>query len=190
MRPVERRWTVPFKLTFAAPFWGTQSVWGLAQNKSGDNIWQSLGNWITGPTALSVSPSTGSGLGPRTFTANYYDPKGVSDILQVYLDFGTAALAPHGCIAIYTPATQTMSLFADSGLLAGQTTLNGVPLSNSECTVSFTQPAISVGNNVAVGFTVTFTSAFEAGPQTHIYGYVETSTGVFSPTLLVGTWTP
>ena len=44
-----------------------------------------------GPLAVPVTPNTGSGFGPQTFTAVYTDPNGASDLQVVYLDIANFA---------------------------------------------------------------------------------------------------
>ena len=45
--PSGTKLTVPFALTFANGFTGSQNVWGLAQSYSGSQSgWQSLGTWM------------------------------------------------------------------------------------------------------------------------------------------------
>jgi hypothetical protein len=144
--------------------------------------------------AVSVTPNSGSGVGPTTFNALYTDSAGASDLQSVYLDFGAASFATHDCIAVYVPGANQLYLFSDTNTSLGPITLGsgGGTLSNSQCTLSSgSTGATFAGNNLSVPFNITFKTGYGGLKQEFILA--ESSNGTFSgagaPTD-AGTWTP
>ena len=184
--------TVPFDIAFSNAFVGGKSIFALAQSYSGaQSGWSLLGGWTVGgaPGAVSVSPNSGTGVGPQTFNAVYTDPAGASEVQVVYLDIGKSVFAANSCIAAYVPASNAVYLFNDSNSsVTGPVTAGGAgTLSNSQCTLSSGAP-VTVGNNITVPFIVTFLTGF-TGPI-NVYGYAQNYSGTNNGCTMLGTWTP
>jgi hypothetical protein len=201
--------TVPFQIQFLAGFGGQKTIFGVAQTYDGTfsngGAFEPLGTWTTNPStpsAVSVNPSSGSGLGPTSFNATYSDTGGANDLDIVYLDFGSVGTAStinlaaeNNCIVLYTPASNNLYLFTDNNSTAvGPITLgSGMgTLSNSQCTVSSgSTPATPSGNSLTVPFNITFKSGY--GGLKSIFGLAITYAGTSSNGglwLPIGTWTP
>ncbi len=187
--------TVPFNITFLTGFTGPMSLFGLAQSYGGAQGGGAvLGTWTpSGSTALgalSVSPSSGSGLS-SSFTAVYTDPSGAADLQVLYLDIGGAG-AQHSCFVAYIPASNVLYLFNDtnSTVLGPITPGTSTSVSNSQCTLSGAGgPAVSGGNNLSIPFAITFASSFNGSRG--IYGVAQNYSGSQgSGWRQLGSWTP
>jgi hypothetical protein len=178
--------TVPFTIQFLPGYGGKKQIFALAQNYAGiasnGGVPNDVGTWeptTTTPSAVSVTPSSGGGLGPQVFNAVFSDTGGVSDLQVVYLSFGSSFLGTNGCNVGYEPGNAT---YAGVGEGAGGS------VSNSQCTLSGgTLGAMSSGNSLTVPFTITFKSV--TGPQT-IFGLAQTYDGTVSAVTTLGSWTP
>ena len=67
-----------------------------------------------GPTAGSVSPSSGSGAS-QVFTFQFSDPKGYSNLSIVWFSFGSSPYAIPGCKVQYAPRANALYLNNESG---------------------------------------------------------------------------
>jgi hypothetical protein len=83
--------TVPFNITFKAGYGGLKQEFILAESKSGTfsgaGAPTDAGTWTPAPStpsAVSVNPPSGSGMGPITFSALYSDTGGANDLDIVY----------------------------------------------------------------------------------------------------------
>jgi hypothetical protein len=189
--------TVPFNITFKSGYGGKKTIFGLAQTYAGaqsnGGVLTSLGSWepaLTTPGTVSVSPSSGSGLGPTMFTAAYSDTGGANDLQVVYLSFGGSFLATHSCNVGYQPGNNQLLLFSDDNSTAATVGENGPgSVSNSQCTLSGgNTAAILSGTGAAVPFTITFKSGFTG--TKNVFGLAQTYDGTQSAITPLGSWTP
>jgi len=124
-----------------------------------------------GPTADSVSPSSGSGAS-QVFTFQFSDPKGYANLSLVWFGFSGSPYAVKGCKVQYTPRANALYLNNDNGTaLLGPVTPGMVgTVSNSQCTLNASTSSVSAsGNTLTVKVAFTFNPAF-AGLQ-HAYLY-------------------
>jgi hypothetical protein len=142
------------------------------------------------PTVVSLSPDTGMGL-MQTFTAVYSDPDGESDLSSVTVLFNTSAKLSGACAVVYTPPTNKMYLYNNTGtavLTPAVVPGSSTSLSNSQCTLTGTGSSFSKsGNNLTLNAVLTFTSTFLG--QKNVYLLASSKTGS-SGYVLKGTWTP
>ena len=145
----------------------------------------------TGPQVVSVTPNTGSGVGPQTFTAVYTDPNGASDLQVVYVDFGSSPGAASTCFVAYVQASNSLYLFnnTNSAILGPITPGSSTTESNSQCTLSGAGGTVtSVGTTLTVPFEITFAEPGFSGAQ-NIYGLAQSYSGNMSNWQLLGNWT-
>jgi hypothetical protein len=143
---------------------------------------------------FSVSPNTGSGIGPQVFDATFFDTNGASDLQAVYLDFGSVGDAPNNCKVGYAPGSNTLYLFnnANNGVVGSVILGGGGSISNSQCTLfGGSTAASSFGNNLTVPFDIQFLVGY-GGLKTifavaQTYSGIQSANGVFEP---IGTWMP
>jgi hypothetical protein len=189
--------TVPFNITFKSGYGGKKTIFGLAQTYAGvqsnGGVLTTLGSWKPAssiPSAVSVSPNSGSGLGPTTFTAKYSDTGGANDLQVVYLTFGSALNAANSCAVGYSPGNNQLFLFNDAATATATLGLGGGgSVSNSHCTLSGGSTAAGLsGTGLTVPFTITFKSGF-TGAKT-IFGLAQTYDGTQSAVTNLGSWTP
>ncbi len=188
--------TVPLALTFTSAFAGSKSIFGMAQSYSGANGgWQTLGTWTPSAAApigaLPVTPSSGGGTGPQTFSAVFTDPNGAADLQVTYLDFGPAsAFTANSCIVAYVQASNALYLFNDSNAsVLGPITPGGPgSFSNSQCTLSGSGgPVTTAGNNLTVPVALTFLPAFHGTQK--IFGLAQNYSGANGGWQTLGSWT-
>ncbi len=145
---------------------------------------------LTPTFGASVNPNSGAGS-TRTFSSVFSDSNGASDLLVVYLDFGTSAFLANSCIVAYEPAGNALYLFNDANTSAlGPITPGGSgTVSNSQCTLSGAGgAATSAGNNLTVPFAIIFGPGFTGSKN--IYGMAENYSGLNGGPQTIGTWTP
>ncbi len=167
--------TVTLSLTFSSAFTGAKNIYLYADDSTGNSGWQTRGSFTVAlayaPSAVSVSPSSGSGL-TQTFTATYSDAAGAS-VLNRRLFLINSALVGAGACYVQADATGIYLVNdAGSAILAGT-------LTNNQCTVSDAGSGISNSGLIStVTFAITFKASF-AGPK-NIYLYADdpgTATG-------------
>jgi hypothetical protein len=141
-------------------------------------------------TANSVSPTAGSGI-IQTFTTQYSDSAGVSDLNGVQVWFNSS-LSPGqtagSCLLFYSPVGNQLYLENDAGSgWLGPSPIGGaVPLSNSQCGVNAQSASVVMGSNqLTLNLPMTFASGF--GGTKNIYGF---ASGVTVPSgwQTLGTW--
>jgi hypothetical protein len=143
------------------------------------------------PGVVSVSPNSGGGTGPLTFTAQYSDSGGAYDLQVVYLFFGSVGDSAHNCKVAYVQGSNQLYLFDDNnvGVLGPLTEGGGGSVSNTQCTLSGgVSTAITSGIYLTVPYTVTFLAGY--GGKKTIFELAQSYSGVQSAFTSVGTWTP
>jgi hypothetical protein len=187
---------VPFTIQFLAGYGGLKQIFGLAQSydgtQSNGGVPQDLGTWEPAPstpTAVSVSPNSGSGL-TQVFTAAYSDTGGANDLQVVYLSFGSSFLAANSCNVGYEPGNNTLFLLSDNNATIATVGEGGLgSVSNSQCILSGgVTPATESGTGLTVPFTITFKITF-TGAKT-VFGLAQTYDGTQSAVTTLGSWTP
>jgi len=120
---------------------------------------------VRGPSAMSVSPSTGGGL-TQIFTAEYDTGTNGLGIAQARLHFQeSAASRTDRCVVRYDPATKNLYLLSDQdGKYLGPIAAGGKEsLWNSRCLLSACSNARLRGTRLSVRFAIRFNPALFAG---------------------------
>ncbi len=144
----------------------------------------------TAPTALSVTPASGSGTGPQTFTYIFSDSNGVTDINYTDTMFSATGSGVSSYYVYYVRASNQLYLLNDAGgaLIGPATPGANTLLSNSQCTLNVVNSSVnSSGNNMIENLNVTFLPGF-AGAKSN-FGYVQDNAGQNSGFVSLGTWT-
>jgi hypothetical protein len=167
--------TVTFPLTFSNLFAGTQNLYLLAIDSTGNNSnWSLKGTWTVPvgpapPVPGTVTPASGTGLS-ATFSARYTDANGATDIVGAYLMVHTQVRPDAGCFVYYHRPGNTVYLLNDAGVSWSP----GVPagsgsLANGACTVNTAALTASAnGNTLTVNFPLTFTAAFAGSKNVYL----------------------
>ena len=113
--------TVNVALTFQPGFTGLKNNFMLAEDVA-NNVssgLQNRGTWtagsVTAPSAVSVTPNSGSGLGPQTFSYLYSDTSGYQNIYLVQTILNTTATWPGSCGTMYIAGSSSLYLMKDDG---------------------------------------------------------------------------
>jgi len=151
--------------------------WTLSPNFPLQNPYQSInagnfGAFVTKVTFAQlpgiggVSPASGSGAS-QTFTFQYTDSAGATDLTTVSAVFNTAASTVNGCVVNYNRALNTVWLLTDAGVqLASGITPGSGSQQNSQCTLNGTASSVSVsGNTLTLNLALTFLPAFAGSKQ-------------------------
>ena len=166
--------TLNLAITFTSSFAGTQSTWMKADDNGGQTSgWQVPGSWSIPPavnqppSVVSVTPSSGSGLGPQTFSFVYSDPNGFNYLNTVQALFSVTGSGANACWALYVQPTNNLYLMNDAGTSWTGPMNPGTAgtLQNSQCSVNLgSSSALGSGNNLTLNLAITFNSSF-AGSQ-------------------------
>jgi hypothetical protein len=190
--------TMNLAITFTTAFAGTQSINMRADDNGGQTSgWLTMGTWtVTNPnnqppSVVSVTPNSGSGLGPQTFGFVYSDPNGYTDLRELRAQFSSTGAASNSCYLKYARNANSLYMLNDAGTsYLGPVTL-GVAgtLQNSQCSVNAANSSASgSGTSLSMNLAITFTATF-AGKAT-ISMYAVDNLGLTSGWQNMGTWTP
>ncbi|HEY4365217.1 MAG TPA: SBBP repeat-containing protein [Bryobacteraceae bacterium] len=140
------------------------------------------------PSALSVSPSSGSG-NAVTFVALFSHPAGASAILSASILLNTTASSNFACQVTYTPATNLFALandVASTGSLSVSPNSSG-SVQNSQCTLNSAGTFATLsGTNFTLNVSLTFQAGFPGAKTVYLSASdANTSTGWMAR----GTWT-
>ncbi len=189
---------ITLPITFSTTFPGTKTIRGVVYDNENQSSATNLGTWNTGveqaPTIVSLSPNSGSGLGPQVFAFTYGDANGTGDLGTLYFNFSNGAEgASHACYGYYNTANNQINLYNDAGngTVPGSTTVgSGGTLSNSQCSISGVGSSVATsGNNLTLSVSITFQTAFATGSKNvymDAFDKENESTGFINE----GTWTP
>jgi hypothetical protein len=113
------------------------------------------------PSALSVTPASGSGQN-QTFTAAFSDPDGSNDLALTELLINSSLSASQACYVRYDRNANRFILFDDSGASAAGSLAPGSTgsVQNSQCTLNGSSTVSMSGNTVTLAISLTFKSAF------------------------------
>ena len=188
--------TLNLALTFFPAFNGNKNIYMQATSPSGSSNWQALGTWTVpapaaGITAVSVTPASGSGL-QQTFSFQYSDNTGGTDLTQVWLWFNTGLTYGHGvgsCLLYLARPSNTLSLYSDvsESWLAPVTLGTSATLGNSLCSINVASSSVSLsGTGLVLSLPLTFTTQFSGQKNIYMYG---TNGTINSGWQTMGTWT-
>ncbi|MGP8243954.1 MAG: SBBP repeat-containing protein [Bryobacteraceae bacterium] len=189
--------TLTLPLTFASSFAGSDNTYMETTTQEGVNTglvargtWTVPGTptWSAGtPSAVSVSPSSGSGMN-QTFTFVFSDTGGAGDLHLEFILFSTSPGAAYSCEPQYDGQNLYLLNDAGSSWLGPMAPGSSSSLSNSQCTVSGSASSAALsGTTLTLNLAITFNSSF-AGAK-NIYMQTYTREGVNSDMLVRGSWT-
>jgi hypothetical protein len=160
--------TVSPTITFTNAYAGAKNIYlDVADNQNENSGFQTLGTWTVGaiaeapPTAVSVTPSSGSGLGPQQFSFVGSSPVGASNLSEFYMYIqspgGATATA---CYLKYIAGGNMLYLYSGGNFsLSGQVGSSNT-LSNSICSVDLSTTTVTPsGTTLTVTPNITFTGA-------------------------------
>ncbi len=142
------------------------------------------------PSAVSVSPSSGSGLS-QTFNFTFADPLGYHDMVWQQVIINSGLTAAGGCYMYYIPSSNQIYLGnnSGSGTVGPQTLGTSGTLQNSQCVLNVgSSTATGSGNNLTLNLALTFESGF-MGAKT-IWADTASNAGLSMGWQSLGTWTP
>ena len=157
--------TVNYQIAFLPLFSGTWDIWLAATDVAGlTGGWQQLGVWTvtSQPSAVSVSPSSGTGMA-QTFTTSSYSPKGAHSLSQIYLLLDNIISFSVSCTARYDVQANVFWLSNDAGnaWLGPLSPGASGSLQNSRCALSGGGSSVFLSGNIAlVNFQLTFLPLF------------------------------
>ncbi len=146
--------------------------------------------WVeTAPSAISVSPSSGSGT-IQQFTWTASSPAGCGNLTDVYALFAGSVSGQNACYIRYSRSSNLLYL-ADN---AGTTWLGGIApqssgtVNNSQCSINASQSAMS-GSGAQLTLTVplTFQPSYGGAENNYLIAYDQA--GLSSGWQQMGTWT-
>ena len=170
---------------------GVTYYWGvLAKNSAGSNgspIWSFT---TVNMAAVSVTPSSGSGMS-QTFTLQYSDSTGAASLATVWAYFNATLANPasSACMLYYNAANNQIDLLNDNATAWMPATLGtATTLQNSQCSLNVaTATAARSGNTLTLNVNVTFKPSF-AGAK-NVYLHAVDISGSNSGWQQLGAWT-
>jgi hypothetical protein len=139
------------------------------------------------PSAVSVTPNTGSGSS-QAFTFTYSDPNGATDITSAQIDISATLSVSGACYLYYPRGLNEIYLASDTGAWQGPLPLGRTgTLQNSQCAVNAGASSASAsGTTLTLTLALSFTTGF-AGAK-NVYMEVENAShdSGWSP---YGSWT-
>jgi len=188
--------TTNLAITFTSSFAGMQTTFMKADDNGGlTSGWQSMGSWSVPtavnqpPSVVSVTPASGSGSGPQTFSFAYSDTNGFAYLNTAYALFSPTGSGTNACYLRYIRSANSLSLLNDDGTiwLGPMTPGAAGTLQNSQCSVNVGSSSVSgSGNNLTTNLAITFTSSF-AGTQT-TFMKADDNGGLTSGWQVMGSW--
>jgi len=162
------------------------------QNATLGSGWILNGTWnvpgASGPTAISVAPSSGSGSS-QAFAFNFLDPAGATDISSAQIVIDGSLSGTGSCyLYFYGNGANVIYLASDAGAFESGISLGTVgTLQNSQCTINVgASSAILSGTTLALNLAVGFQHAF-AGAKI-VYMFVQNAS-IGSGWTQQGIWT-
>jgi hypothetical protein len=158
-------------ITWSASFAGDKVIYAAARDVSQNNSgWQPLGVWrvpggtqTTTTSVVGMSPNQITGLGPTVVNFSFSDTVGYLDLGVENILVNNALNGANACYLAVSRAAGLILLMNDAGtaLLPGASLGAQGTLSNSQCTVSWTNPLALNGNNVTITLVLTFNPSFD-----------------------------
>jgi hypothetical protein len=139
------------------------------------------------PAVLGVTPGSGSGLA-QTFTLQFSDVSGATDITGVAILINTSTVVAGACSATYVPSQNVLALLTDAGTAPGTSiTAGSGTQQNSQCILNGAGSSVTLsGTTLTLNLSLTFQSAFAGSKTVYLQATNPVgSTGWFSK----GSWT-
>ncbi len=188
--------TVSLALSFQVAFAGVKNIYLLAQDTAGlATGWQMRGTWTVpgagnqAPSAVSVTPSSGSGSS-QTFSFLFSDANGFADLPWAQLLVNATLSGVGACYLHYDRAVNAVYLYTDGGpAWLGPLALGAAgSLQNSQCVVNgMGSSASGSGNNLTVNLALSFKAEFTGAKN--VYMLVQDTGGLTSGWQIRGAWT-
>jgi hypothetical protein len=147
-------------VTLTASYSGVTSTFGITVNPV-----------VTGPTAVSVTPSSGSGA-TQVFSFQFSDPNGYDNLSLVWVGFSNGPYDENVCRVVYAPRANNLYLENGPGVpLVGPVTLGiSGTISTSQCTLDAGASSTSgSGNILTLNLAFTFTAALTGVQNIYMY---------------------
>ena len=154
--------------------------WTLSANFPVANAYQTsnagnYGAFVTkyvfsvGPVNVGVTPSSGSGSA-QTFSFQYSDSNGTSDLTAVAALFSTSSSLTGACAVIYNRAQNTLALLTDTGAQPASPMAPGSGTQqNSQCVLNGGGSSVSLsGNLLTLNLAITFAGAFSGAKNVYM----------------------
>jgi hypothetical protein len=186
--------TLNLAITFNSSFGGAKNIYMQACTQEGLNTGMlARGSWTVAPSAggtpsaVSVSPSSGSGL-TQTFAFIFSDTGGAGDLHQQFVLFNTSTSTANACEVEYDGANLYLLNNSAASWLGPMAPGSSGSLSNSQCTLGGSGSSVSTsGNILTLTLAITFSSSF-AGAE-NVYLETTTQEGVNTGFVSRGAWT-
>jgi hypothetical protein len=158
--------TLNLALTFQSAFAGVRDIYMEVTDGANDSGWQQRGTWAIPtsgpPSAVSVTPSSGSGL-TQTFAFAFSDGNGYAAIVSAQILINTPMTGASGCYLLYQRASNSLYLTNDAATVWQNPVTLGQSgtLQNSQCSVNSAASSVSgSGSTLTLNLALTFQSAF------------------------------
>lgn len=183
---------ITLDLTFNSTFFGPKNIYLIGAEGPINSGWTTVGTWtVTGgaPTAISVSPNSGSGT-LQTFVFTITDSSSQTNLtgLSMLFTSGAPANIANACNLVYNRTTATIGLWDNTGntTLSTKGIGSSANLLNSQCAVGYTLMTI-VGTTMQLQIQVAFFKPAFSGPQSIYLNANEPNAN--SGFVYQGTWT-
>ncbi|HUI53566.1 MAG TPA: SBBP repeat-containing protein, partial [Bryobacteraceae bacterium] len=139
------------------------------------------------PSVLGVTPNSGIGTS-QTFSFQYSDPNGATDLVSVSALFNSTLTTVSGCAVTYNRAQNTLSLLTDAGAQpSGSITPGSSSQQNSQCTLNGSASSVSVSGTVlTLNLALTFQGSFAGTKNIYMQATNPSGTANWQQE---GTWT-
>jgi len=139
------------------------------------------------PSVLGVTPNSGSGAS-QTFSFQYSDPNGASNLTTVSALFNSSLTAVSGCAVTYNRVQNTLSLLTDAGVPpSGSITPGSGTQQNSQCTLNGSGSSVSISGTVlTLNLALTFQGSFGGAKNIYLQAANPAGTANWQQE---GTWT-
>jgi hypothetical protein len=121
------------------------------------------------PAVLAVTPSSGAGL-TQTFSLQFSDLSGATDITSVAVLFNTSTALAGACSVTYVPSQNALALLTDGGTAPGTTITPGSGTQqNSQCILNGAGSTITIsGTTLTLNVSLAFQSAFAGSKSVYL----------------------
>jgi trimeric autotransporter adhesin len=163
-------------ITFGSAFGGTKNMNAYAAGTSANSGWQTVGTWsvpasVTGVTAVSVSPASGSAL-QQSFAVQYSDGAGATDLSTMFVWFNaTSSSAVSSCMVEYYRPSNILYLLNDAGTAWSSIAVGSSgTIANSQCSINAASTTVSLSSTgLLLTLPVTFGSGFAGAKNVYAY---------------------
>lgn len=170
--------TITVDITFKSPFAGMKNIYLYGADTDGtiNTGWVQRGTYSVSfagappvPSADSVSPSSGSGLG-QTFSFTFSDSQNAANLSGAAILIAPSFVATNSCYLVYDRNRNTIQLEWDNMSGASAKPIgSGVQLENSQCTIGAASVASTALTNT-ITVAITFKNAFNGLKNIYLYG--------------------